>query len=280
MKVRDLEEGDSIAGHPFDAVYLGRARQSGMYLALAAGADGHLYGGTEAGLLLHTTRGIAMRTRSVVGAAQTYKPLLGELRDRAAALGCVALYLTSSPHLPELCTAASSLKFERVRDPFGKNELPMRRVRAPVGNVASRGVTVRPMRVDEYPDVRERILPLVSGGGHVVPDSMLRRFLESQAYIPYVAEIDGTVVGYAELATFHTALASCRVGRIERVAVVPEARGRHVSRAIVGELLAQSAKLDCQRVDLQVRDGNVPAVRTYERLGFVRTDEILYYLAL
>lgn len=280
MFVRDLEVDDGIAGHPFDSAYLHFARGSGMYVALAAGDGRHVYGGMEAGLQMHTTRGLVVRTRSVFGAVQTYRPMLAEMRDRAKALGAVALYLTSSPHVPELCTAASSLGFSRIRDKDGRQDFSMRRARGVVGNVAVPGVIVRPMHIDEYADVRARILPIVSGGDRAVPVPDLRRFIVSTMFVPYVAEIDGTLVGYAELALFHTALASCRIGRIERVAVVPEARGRHVSRAIVGELLTQSAKLDCPRVDLQVRDGNVPAVRTYERLGFVRTDEILYQLAL
>ncbi len=60
------------------------------------------------------------------------------------------------------------------------------------------------------------------------------------------------------------------VGLIGRVAVAPEARGRGLAvpmlRLVLGEAFARPA---IERVELNVYAWNTPAIRTYERLGFV-----------
>lgn len=276
MNVRDLTEDDRVPGVRFDPTYLRRAKAGGMYVGLVAEDGGHVYGAAEAGILLHTTRGPALRTRFISSrVSQTFRPLLETMCDRARDLGCKALYVMSAPHAPELCTAAMIMKFARINGDFS-----MSRRNVPTEAVEIPGVIIRAMHVDEYPEVRRRLISLVSGGDRSVSAPELRQFLASGLFVPYVAEVDGELVACAELDVFHTVLANCRVGRVERVAVHPDWRGRGISRALVAELLRQSSLLGCEKVDLLVRDGNVPAIRTYDRLGFVRTNEIPYWLAL
>lgn len=54
------------------------------------------------------------------------------------------------------------------------------------------------------------------------------------------------------------------------VAVAPAARRRGVGRALVDDLVASSRRERAAKILLEVRASNEPAVRLYERLGFVR----------
>ncbi len=81
-----------------------------------------------------------------------------------------------------------------------------------------------------------------------------------------VAE-DGRIVGHVQL------LCDRRngVGRVVRVAVAPAERGRgygfHMLRRVIDAAFADP---DMERVELNVYSFNTPALRTYEKLGFVR----------
>lgn len=274
MKARTWEEDDSVIGATFDPEYLRRAKATGMYVGLVAEHDGRIYGTAEAGLMLHGTRGRALRIRSVWGPDQATRPFLAEMRERARRLRCAVLYLTSTPHAPDLCAAAMTMKFTRITD-----EVAMIRPKAPVPAFAVPGVTVRPMRAEEYLMVRRALLPQVSGGSHVCDPEEVRQFMATGMFLPYVAVVGGALVGYAELALLHAVPASCYVGRVERVVVDEPARGQYVSKALVTELLSQSVRLGCAKVELMVKRDNEPALRTYRALGFSQNDDILYHLA-
>jgi RimJ/RimL family protein N-acetyltransferase len=56
--------------------------------------------------------------------------------------------------------------------------------------------------------------------------------------------------------------------RIGRVIVDPAHRGRGLGTTLVGLIVQEARVIGCTRVDLLVIDGNAPALRTYERLGF------------
>ncbi len=274
MRARTWEEDDAIIGATFDPAYLRRAKATGVYVGLVAEDGGRVYGLSEAGLMLHPTRGRALRIRSMCGPDQATRPFLTEMRERARRLRCAVLYLASTPHAPDLCAAAMTMKFTRVTD-----EVAMIRPKAPVPAFGVPGITIRPMRAEEYPMVRRALLPQVSHGSHVCDPEEVRQFVGSGVYLPYVAVAGGVLVAYAELALLHAVPAACYVGRVERVVVDEAARGRNVSRALVGELLRQSERVGCAKVELMVRRDNGPALKTYRALGFSQTDDILYHLA-
>lgn len=56
--------------------------------------------------------------------------------------------------------------------------------------------------------------------------------------------------------------------RVFSVAVHPDFRGRGIAKALVAESLRRLRARGARRVRLEVRPGNVPAVRLYERAGF------------
>jgi ribosomal protein S18 acetylase RimI-like enzyme len=60
--------------------------------------------------------------------------------------------------------------------------------------------------------------------------------------------------------------------RLGRVIIDPERRGEGLGSTLVNLALDKARELGIIRVDLNVIVGNVPAIRTYERLGFVAQD--------
>jgi ribosomal protein S18 acetylase RimI-like enzyme len=51
--------------------------------------------------------------------------------------------------------------------------------------------------------------------------------------------------------------------------VAPEARGRGVGDALIDAVLGWARSEKADRVGLDVREGNAPAIRLYERHGFI-----------
>ena len=256
-----------------------------------AGDDGFATGRGDATVLLHTTRGIIVRVSGAGGGngEEDVCAFLADVEGRARAEGMVAMCVSASPREDgALVRACRSLPFHELK------ETVMARWITPVGSPLFEtyvgcpdGVTVRQMRTDEYPDVRARLLPLVSGGpftsaSYAASLDALNTWIGGY-YRPFVVEENGRVVAYAENNSHDVALfAHGTVGhmRIERVVVAPEARGRRLSEALVAELVRDAARMNHTRVELQVRPDNVPAIRAYEKLGFRPTDGMLFWKSL
>ncbi len=66
------------------------------------------------------------------------------------------------------------------------------------------------------------------------------------------------------------------VGYIKRVVVHPAWRKHHVAQAILRHVIAAAPDLGVQYLDLHVWEGNAPAVRLYEALGFAERHRELY----
>jgi RimJ/RimL family protein N-acetyltransferase len=90
--------------------------------------------------------------------------------------------------------------------------------------------------------------------------------VEPPTRLCWMAEHAGAVVGHAQLGIDWRN----GVALLSRVAIAPNARGMGLAvpmlRLIVGEAFARSA---IARVELNVYTWNQPAIRVYERLGFV-----------
>lgn len=59
-------------------------------------------------------------------------------------------------------------------------------------------------------------------------------------------------------------------GEITNVAVAVDYRGQGLARRLMEALLAQGTAMGITDFTLEVRDGNEPAIRLYESLGFVQ----------
>lgn len=275
MEIRPLKGDDVLPnGMEIKSSYLEMARDTGRYFPFVAVEDGRVWGFTEGTIQFHPTRGETMRIRFVYGPDKALRPFLAMFRQYADRLNLAAVYLTSTPHHPQLCTAARSAKFARI-----EGDVAMRRRDGRHNAFSVPGIRARTMLPSEYPVVRKSILGYVSKGPYVSNEFEVRLHMQTSLFHPMVAiDLNGQIAAYAELALIFAGPAACAVGRIERVVVDVPFRGRNVSRFLVGELLRKASGLGCAHVDLQVAKDNVPASKTYEALGFVRTDEILYWM--
>ncbi len=79
-----------------------------------------------------------------------------------------------------------------------------------------------------------------------------------------VAEWEGAVVGAASILT----RAGARVARLYSLSTAPAARDAGVGSALVGEAERVAGERGCDRLRLEVRAGNAPAIALYRRLHF------------
>ena len=94
-------------------------------------------------------------------------------------------------------------------------------------------------------------------------EASIRAELENPLALWLVAEGErGTVLGYVgSQSCFEDA-------DILNVAVVPAARRRGIAAALMTELEARLAPKGVERITLEVRASNLPAIRLYEGLGY------------
>lgn len=87
--------------------------------------------------------------------------------------------------------------------------------------------------------------------------------LERSYDLYLVAETDGHPVGCAGMVLLG------EEGDIDKVMVAPEYRGKGIASELMRELLAEAGRRGAESFTLEVRAGNVPAIRLYEKYGFV-----------
>lgn len=95
-------------------------------------------------------------------------------------------------------------------------------------------------------------------------EANLRESLNLPGYLFLVAEEEGKVVGYAGLNRV------LDEGDVTNIVVAEEYRGRGLGTALTAALLEEGKKEGIQAFTLEVRFSNLPAVRIYEKLGFVQ----------
>ena len=145
-----------------------------------------------------------------------------------------------------------------------------------------RGFVIRQARVEDIPRVmviNRLALP------ENYPEWFFREHLERWGTAFYVAEVEGKVVGYVMsrveygASVFdHTRLV--KKGHIVSIAVLEGYRRRRIGTALMeAALRALRDVYGCVEVYLEVRVSNMPAIRLYEKLGFVKVRVIpMYYL--
>lgn len=89
-----------------------------------------------------------------------------------------------------------------------------------------------------------------------------------------VAEIEGRVVGWI---VGMIGGKQERWGRIYALAVDPDARGRKLGARLLKEMIAALRIHRAGRIFLEVRADNHPAIKLYERAGFVRCQTLANY---
>lgn len=93
-------------------------------------------------------------------------------------------------------------------------------------------------------------------------ENLIKGELENSNAVVYVAEVDGKTVGYIN---FYNIVGE---GSINRVAVLPEFRGKSVAAALMKRMIAYAVENKLLFVTLEVRKSNVPAISLYKKFGF------------
>lgn len=117
--------------------------------------------------------------------------------------------------------------------------------------------------------------------GSVDPTTHERNFV-------FLAEVGEQVAGKAELMTpplltadelaYQDGSAYARVGYVRRVIVDPGFRKLGLARALMLHVIAYArSELQLTTIDLHVWEGNLPAIRLYESLGFQLQHRELYF---
>lgn len=94
---------------------------------------------------------------------------------------------------------------------------------------------------------------------------MLRGEIAKPTGFGFLLETDGKAVGYA------CGSALFEDGEIDKVAVLSECRGKGYGKALVAKLLETAIARGAQRVFLEVRASNAPALGLYQSTGFEKT---------
>lgn len=93
-------------------------------------------------------------------------------------------------------------------------------------------------------------------------ESMLAEECRRADFFGFVAEEESGLVGYV------AATQLFEDGEIPKIAVLPAFRGRGCGKALLAAAFAELRARGAERVFLEVREGNVPAVRLYTGCGF------------
>lgn len=132
---------------------------------------------------------------------------------------------------------------------------------------------IRPATLDDLPALTS--LESACFSTYSLKKRQLHHLLRSPTAICVVVEDAGRLIaeGIALVRHHKTGMS----GRIYSLAVDPAARGRGWGDAVLHELLARLAERGVRRTYLEVEEGNLPAIRLYQRLGFISIGKLPSY---
>jgi ribosomal-protein-alanine N-acetyltransferase len=127
------------------------------------------------------------------------------------------------------------------------------------------GIQVRPMLEGDLPYVTETDAAAFEPLWHNSLPSLRKAF--TSALCATVAEETGHIVGY-QLSTGNPLGA-----HLARLAVRPEAQGRGIGSALVGDLILRLRPRNLARLSVNTQADNYASLALYHKLGFLRTGE-------
>lgn len=98
---------------------------------------------------------------------------------------------------------------------------------------------------------------------------------DSPPEVHLVAEVDGVVAGYIRLKPPTHLPENRHVVHVHGLAVHPSARRRGAAAALLTAAAEQASDRGARKLTLRVLGSNQPAIRLYEKLGFVREGTLL-----
>jgi GNAT superfamily N-acetyltransferase len=132
----------------------------------------------------------------------------------------------------------------------------------------------------DIPQLVELLALLFAQEADFTPDAArqeraLRLILEKpEAGRIYCARDGGRVIGMVSLLFSVSTAEGGRVAWLEDMIVRPGHRARGVGESLLRHALGQARELGCSRITLLTDATNSPAIRFYERAGFVRSQMI------
>jgi GNAT superfamily N-acetyltransferase len=134
-------------------------------------------------------------------------------------------------------------------------------------------VAVRPLEPGDMPRLLELIDGLADYEKLPRPDASGRQRLVHDAlsdpprFRTLLAELDGTIVGYAIYFFTYSTFRARATLYLEDVFVLPELRGQGAGVALFRACAREAVANDCARMEWQVLAWNEPSIAFYERLG-------------
>ncbi|MDE7270492.1 MAG: ribosomal protein S18-alanine N-acetyltransferase [Acetatifactor sp.] len=119
---------------------------------------------------------------------------------------------------------------------------------------------IRPLRAEDAPtlaQIEQKIFSMPWS------EHAFLELLECSYHLYLAAEWEGMLVGCAGLTVLDNE------GDIEKVMVREDFRRRGIAGSMLRELIAAGERLGITEFTLEVRAGNAPAIRLYEKFGFV-----------
>jgi ribosomal protein S18 acetylase RimI-like enzyme len=141
------------------------------------------------------------------------------------------------------------------------------------GKTVTLGVIIRKMRIKDYESLitlwKEGDLPYRPQGRDSKQN--IQRQLRQHTSLYYVAEHEGNIIG-AILGTHDG-----RKGWINRLVVAPVYRKKGIAKRLVQEVEKQLTAVGIDIIACLVEDWNKVSENVFERLGYTKDPDILYY---
>lgn len=133
----------------------------------------------------------------------------------------------------------------------------------------------------DCPEHREAVLALTAAyaldpmgnGGPLPPDSLERLIGALRAHpttLIFLAYVDQRAVGIATCFLGFSTFAARQLVNVHDLAVLPEYRGRGISRELLAAVERKGRALGCCRITLEVLEGNARARGVYAQAGFAQ----------
>lgn len=119
--------------------------------------------------------------------------------------------------------------------------------------------------------VLEQLLP----GDRVQREAMWPLLLKDPSYTPWVAEDEGTVVGFLDLLIWPDVGHGRKVGLVNNLVVDERARGRRFGTLLLDEAIRYCRRQDVIELHVWTEADNERALGLYKKLGFVDRGRIL-----
>ncbi len=106
------------------------------------------------------------------------------------------------------------------------------------------------------------------------PTEDIQKKLEFQPDLFLIALLDGKLIGSVMVGY------EGHRGWLNYLAVLPDNQKRGYGRRLVEKAIMELEKLGCLKLNVQIRESNISAVRFYERLGFKEDHVVSFSLRL